>query len=219
MMPDYETAARKAIETLIENNVASSPVDPFKMLKRLPGVLTVSYADMSESLGMNRTSLISALGLQNQDAATSVIEEDGTMKYVVAYNQKLPHYLLQRGIARELGHIILGHDGSQPEEVSNEEAKCFTHHLLTPRPLINLIQATGMRLTKEVLNNLTGCNDRCLGCMRRLPAVHVPAELNRKVRDNFMEYFRNFFEFQRSLVNSDGSATADLGTYMEGYEE
>lgn len=219
MMPDYETAARKAVETLIENNVVSSPVDPIPMLKRIPGVLAVSYADMSDSLGMNRNSLIDALGLQNQDATTSVIEDNGSLKYVVAYNQKLPHYLLQRGIARELGHIVLGHDGSRPEEVRNEEAKCFAHHLLSPRPLINLVIAAGIRLTKEVLNNLTGCNDRCLGCMRRLPAVHVPAELNRTVRDNFMDYFRNFFEFERSLANSDGSAIADLGTYMEGYEE
>ena len=219
MMPDYETAARKAVEALIENNVVSSPVDPIPMLKRIPGVLAVSYADMSDSLGMNRSSLIDALGLQNQDATTSVIEDDGSLKYVVAYNQKLPHYLLQRGIARELGHIVLGHDGSRPEEVRNQEAKCFAHHLLSPRPLINLVIAAGIRLTKEVLNNLTGCNDRCLGCMRRLPAVHVPAELNRKVRDNFMDYFRNFFEFERSLANSDGSAIADLGTYMDGYEE
>lgn len=219
MTPDYETAARKAVETLIEHNVRSAPVDPIPMLKRIPGVLMINYADLSDSVGMKRSNLMSVLGLRNQDAATSVIEENGSIRYVVAYNQKLSYVLLHRAIARELGHIILGHDGSRPEEVRTEEAKCFAHHLLCPRPLINLVQRTGMRLTMDVVNNLTGCNDHCMVCMRRVPETHVPAELNRKVRENFMEYFNNFFEFQRSLVVSDGSAVADLGTYMDGYEE
>ena len=219
MMPDYETAARKAVETLIEHNVCSAPVDPLPMLKRIPGVLVINYADMSDSLGMKRSSMMSMLGIRNQDAATSVIEEDGSLRYVVAYNQKLSFFLLQRAIARELGHIVLGHDGSRPEEVQTEEAKCFAHHLLCPRPLIYLVQRTGMRLTMDVVNNLTGCNDHCMTCMRRVPATHIPAELSRQVRENFMDFFNNFFEFQRSLVVSDGSAVADLGTYMDGYEE
>ena len=86
MMPDYETAARKAIETLIEHNICSAPVDPLPMLKRIPGVLVINYADMSDSLGMKRSNMMSMLGIRNQDAATSVIEEDGSLRYVVAYN-------------------------------------------------------------------------------------------------------------------------------------
>lgn len=39
------------------------------------------------------------------------------------------------------------------------------------------------------------------------------------VRDLFMPYFRNFYEYQRYASLKDGSAIADLGTYMEGYEE
>ena len=47
----------------------------------------------------------------------------------------------------------------------------------------------------------------------------MPAELNRIVRDNFMPYILNFFEYQRHAAQYDGSALADLGTYMDNYEE
>jgi hypothetical protein len=114
---------------------------------------------------------------------------------------------------------VLGHDGSKPEEVRNEEAKAFANHLLCPRPLIHLIEATGIKITKELLGNITGCYDLCLFCMRKLPAVNVPAELNRLVRDQFLPYVMNLFEFQRYATIKDISAVADFGTYMEGYEE
>jgi hypothetical protein len=91
--------------------------------------------------------------------------------------------------------------------------------LLAPRALIHTVQATGLRLTVDVVGNLTGCYDYCLSCIRKLPAVSVPRELNRAVRDAFMPYIMNYFEFQRVATHTDGSALADLGTYMDGYEE
>jgi hypothetical protein len=127
--------------------------------------------------------------------------------------------LFQRGLARELDHIVLGHDDSRPEEVREEEARCFANHLLCPRALIYSLKATGLRITTEVLGNLTGCYDHCLSCMRKLPGVHVAPELNRLVRDQFMDYIINFFNYHRSVMHKDGSALADFGTYMDGYEE
>ena len=49
------------------------------------------------------------------------------------------------------------------------EARAFAHHLLCPRALIHSVQATGLRLTEEVLGNLTGCYHHCLSCMRKMP--------------------------------------------------
>ena len=219
MTPDYENAAIKATETLIRFGINSAPVAPLPILKRIPGVLVVSYETMSNDLDQDRQCVMSMFGEKNQDAFTSVSILDGKPKYLVTYNQRLPFSLLQRGLARELGHIILGHDGSRPEKIRNEEAKCFAHHLLCPRPLIHAIQVSGIRLSVEVLGNLTGCYDYCLSCMRKQPAVHVPAELNRKVRDLFMPYIINFFEYQRYAQRKDGSALADFGSYMQGYIE
>lgn len=219
MTPDFETAAIRATETLIKYGISSAPVDPLLILKRIPGVLTVSFESMSSDVDQDRRCVMSLFGEKNQDAFTSVNYKDGKPQYLVTFNQRLPAALIQRGLARELGHIMLGHDGTRPESVRNDEAKCFAHHLLVPRALIHALQASGVRLTVEVLGNLTGCYDYCLSCMRKQPAVHIPADLNRAVRDLFMPYITNIFEYQRYASLKDGSALADFGSYMEGYKE
>ena len=217
MTPDYENAAVQATKVLIQNGINSSPVSPLPILKRLPGVLVISYDYLSDKVQQNRRDVLETVG--NPDAFTTVSVRDGNPHYIVTYNQHLSQVLVQRALARELGHIVLGHDGSRPLDVRDNEARCFAHHLLVPRALVHMVQASGLRLTEEVIGNLTGCYHHCLSCIRHLPGVHVPADLNRAVRDQFKDYFFNFFDFQRSAMHQDGSALAELGTYMDYYEE
>ena len=219
MTPDYQRAATMAAETLIKYGINSAPVSPLPILKNYPGVLVLSYDSLSDKMQQDRRSLISSLGEKSEDAFTTVSVRDGKQFYIVTYNQHLSQVLIQRALARELGHLVLGHDGSRPEEVRNSEARAFAHHLLVPRPLIHAVQVSGIRLTEEVLGNLTGCFHHCLSCMRHMPGVHVPAELNHLVFEQFKDYFINFFYYQQSAMHSDGSALADLGTYMDYYEE
>lgn len=219
MQPDYQLAATRAAETLIRFGVSTAPVSPLPLLKRLPGVLVFSYQTMSDELDQNRRCVMDMFGEKNQDAFTSVRLDGDKKHYMVTYNALLPFHLLQRALARELGHIILDHDGTRPEEVRNEEARCFAHHLLVPRALIWSVQKTNLRVTTEVIGSLTGCYDYCLSCLRKTPPIRIPAELNRKVRDQFLPYVMNFFDYQQYAARKDGSALADLGTYMDGYEE
>ena len=76
-----------------------------------------------------------------------------------------------------------------------------------------------MRITVQTIESVTGLFDNCLACLRKQPAVHVPAELNRAVRDQFMPYIVNFFDFYHYASITDMSAVADLGVYMDNYEE
>ena len=219
MKPDYTQAAVKAMETLIKYQVKTAPVAPLPILKAMPNVLCMSFESVSKELETDRRCVLSMLGEKNQDALTIVNIVDGKKQYLVTYNKMLSINIFQRALARELGHIVMGHDGTKPEEVRNEEAKAFANHLICPRPLIKLIESTGIRITKELLGNITGCYDYCLSCMRKLPAADVPAELNRLVRDQFTPYVLNLFEFQRYATKKDTSAVADFGTFMEGYKE
>ena len=219
MTPDYQKAAMKATETLIRYGINSAPISPLPILKKTPGVLVFSYQAISNNIDQDRRCVISMFGDGNQDAFTTVNMKDGKPQYIVTYNQQLSQIFVQRSLARELGHIILGHDGTLPEDVRNEEAKAFANHLLCPRPMIHAFQAAGLRITTEMIGNLTGCFDYCLSCMRRIPAVSVPVELNRLVRDQFMDYIVNFIEYYRNATLTDGSALADFGSYMDGYEE
>ena len=219
MTPDYQRAAIKAAEILIENNISTAPVIPLPVFKRAHGVLVLSFTEMSNRIGIERGNLISMFDPENHDAVTSTHFEDGKLRYIVTYNQRLPFYLLQRALARELGHIVLGHDGSRPEEVRMAEAHCFASHFLCPRPLIYAIQQSGIPFTVEMLGSITGCYERCLQSMRKTPPIHVPAELNRKIRDQFSDYIENFLDFESYLSKSDDSMLVNFGSYMDGYEE
>lgn len=219
MKADVETAALKATETLIKYHVSVAPVIPLPILKAMPNVLVLSFAEMASRIGTDRQTVLMSFGSDNRDVVTTVSNKDGKLRYFVAYNQRLPFYMLQRALARELGHIVLQHDGSRPEEVRQEEALFFARYLICPRPLIKALQDSVRPLTVETVGNVTGCYERCLLGLRRTPGAHVPAELNRIVRDQFSDYIANFIDCQEILTANDITDEAKFGTYMENYEE
>jgi len=216
MNPDYNKAAVKAAETLIKYGVKTSPVSPLPILEQMDNVIVTSFAEMCDSSGMKPCDLKPLFG-KNQDAVSSIHTENGKSWYVVAYNSLLPFSMVQHALAREMGHIVLRHEGSSPE--NSAEAICFAQHLLCPRPLIHAIQATNIRLTTDVLAKLTGIFDQCLTCIRRTPGTSVPASINRFIRGQFMPFVINYFEYYVSVLPEDGSAIADFGTFMDLYEE
>lgn len=216
MNPDYNKAATRAAETLIKYSVKTSPVSPLPILEQMDNVIVTSFAEMCDSSGINPCEMKPLFG-KNQDAISSIHVEDGRAWYVVAYNSLLPFSTIQHALAREMGHIVLRHEGSSPE--NSAEAICFAQHLLCPRPLIHAIQATNIRLTKDVLANLTGIFNQCLTCIRRTPGTSVPAAVNRFVRGQFMPFVINYFDYYMLVRPEDGSAIADFGTFMDGYEE
>ena len=219
MTPDFDRAATAAAEILIKYGISTAPVDPIPIFKKADGFNVVTFTEMSRLIGVERADLLSAFDAENHDAVSSAYLKEGHPHYLVAYNMRLPAYLVQRALAREMGHLVLGHDGSRPEEVRNAEAICFAHHLLCPRALIHAIQESGTKITVEVLGNTTGCYERCLVGMRHQPATHVPAELNRKIHEQFADYIAEFLDFQSYLAQDDESMIANFGTYMDGYEE
>ena len=219
MNPDLENAALKASETLIRQRITSAPVDPMPVLKTIPGAVVVSFAELGQSIGMDRSHVLGSLITENHDAITACTFINGKPSYIVAYNQRLPFYMMQRALARELGHIVLGHDGSRPEDVRREEAICFARYFLCPRPLIHALREAGISLTVEIIGNITGCYERCLAGIRHTIGAHVPAELNRLVADQFADYVANLLDFLPMLSTDDHSAIADFGTFMDNYAE
>ena len=210
MMPNYTKAAVSAAETLIRHGVTYFPLSPLPILEKI--VTVMSFADLSESTGIRRSELLPVFG-QNQDAFVSVC--DGV--YVVAYNALLPFTMVQKALAREMGHIVLGHKDHSDE--NNAEAMCFAYHLLCPRPLIHAMQASCLRVSTDLIANLTGMFDQSITAMRRIPRTNVPPHINRFIRNQIMPFVLNFFEFYQNTLPLDGSAVADLGTYMDGYKE
>lgn len=218
MIPNYDLAATTAMEILVKSDINAMPIFPMPILREYPGVLLTPFEDMATTSGTKRSQLISLFG-DNKDAAT-ILMNTGKVKYVVVYNQYLPFEITRRALARELGHIALGHDGqTRTMDVRMAEAMCFAHHLLCPRPILKAIQDDGIPVTLNVIGNISGCNGQCVEEMRNIPGVNVPAELNRKIRERFSRFLDNFLAVQRFLSSKDNSPVIDLGSYMDGYEE
>ena len=131
MEPDYTKAATKAGETF----VLFWNAEPLHILQGMPNVRVFSF-DINP-----------VPGEETWDSCTLVREKEGSLQYIVMYNRKLPAFMIKRTLARELGHIILGHDGTGPEDVWMEEASCFAYHLLCPKPAINVIYYRPYRKT------------------------------------------------------------------------
>ena len=215
-MTDYDNAAVRAAETLVRYGVKATPVSPLQILKVMDNVIALPFSDVSESSGISHSELLPLFD-KNRDAVSYVHQNGGRRIYVVAYNGLLPFAMVQRVLARELGRIQLRHENSDPE--SMEEAVCFARHLLFPRPLIHSIQVLNLRMTTDLLANLTGIYGQDIVALRRTPATNVPPRLNRFIRNQFMPFALNFFDYYQHVRPKDGSALADLGTYMDGYQE
>lgn len=121
MKPDYEKAAMKAKE------LKEAGADcPLQILKKLDNVCAASFADASAKYGIDRETLISMFEEGNRDAITMFRRGS----YLVIYNQKLPCEVVRFAVARELGHIVMEHDGSRPEDVRMAEACYFAEKFL-----------------------------------------------------------------------------------------
>lgn len=219
--PDYEAAAIKALDLLKEKRISEAPIVPLPFLMEYEHVRVISFSTITDNTEINRDDLIPMFGAA-QDAATFHLNipsmED--VQYVVAYNRCLPYEVIWRGLARELGHIALGHDGTtRTIEVRMAEAKTFAHHLLSPRPIIHMLQESGMPLTMNMLSSVTCCSDECVNDLQDIPCIQVPAQLNREVRDLFAPGIREYLRFHRASPRVDKSPVVDFGTFMDGYME
>lgn len=221
MTPNYEAAATKALEILLENQITETPIDSLSILLKYPGVRVMSFTRFAAHAGIDRKEFVPMFG-ENQDAATFHLNMRGMedINYIVVYNMRLPYDIIWRGVARELGHIALKHDGqTRPTEVRMSEAMCFAHHLISPRPIIHMLQESGIPLTANVLTATTGCSDDCVEDMRTIPGVETSPDLNRKVRDLFSRGISEYIQFHKASQKADKSPVLDFGTYMDGYRE
>lgn len=221
MQPNFDLAATKALEIIREAKITETPIDPLRIIKDYPGVRVVPFTKMADEIEKEREDLI-PMFYTNQDAATFCLSMPGMddVEYIVVYNMRLPIEIVHRAIARELGHIVLGHNGKKrTAEVRMAEAMCFAHHLLSPRPVIKLLQESKMPITMNVLTAVCGCSDECVDDIREIPGVHVPPELNAEIRDMFAKHIKEYINFHEASPKKDKSPVLDLGTFMDNYEE
>ena len=115
MKPDYKASAQKAAETL--NKYKTD--DPLTVLQQMHNVLLTAIDARDDNGAVNI----------NFDAMTVISKADAKSRYMVIYNKNISPVRLRFALARELGHIVLQHDDSDPDDVRSEEAGSFAHYL------------------------------------------------------------------------------------------
>lgn len=219
--PDLDAAAIRAMEILRDHRITETPINPMPFLLEYENVRVMPFTKMAQAAGMERKDLVPLFG-GNQDAALFHMTMLGmeNIEYVLVYNMRLPIEIIYRGIARELGHIALRHDGmTRHPKARIAEAMCFAHHLLCPRPIISMVQKSGMPLTMDALTEIAGCSDVCVYDMQSIPGTHVPADLNREIRDLLAPHINEYISFHLSSPMKDRSNIIDVGSFMDYYEE
>lgn len=126
MTTNFENVAAKADE--ISSKYGTR--DPLSIMGKESCVLVLTFEEMSSRTNVERQSILDMIGSGNQDAMSTVFIDEGKLRYIVAYNKKLPEDVIKKALARELGHIVLKHDGSRPESIRNEEARYFAECLM-----------------------------------------------------------------------------------------
>lgn len=117
--PNYQRATEKAEEAVSRFGACSSPDDLLQILSMLPNVSVFAL------------SVDSVPGREAWDAFSCVRQHGSGFQYIVVYNRALPPLTLASVLARELGHVILEHDGSDSESVWMAEAVCFSRRFLS----------------------------------------------------------------------------------------
>lgn len=218
--PDYDRAATAAMEILSNHDITETPIKPSRFLADYRNLRVVPFTHAASDAGLNRDDLVLMFGA-NQDAALFCLSMLGVdADYVLFYNMRLPEDIISRAIARELGHIVLGHDGvTRPFDVRYFEAMCFAHHLLTPRPIIQIFRDSNVTLTMNILTQVCGCSDDCVEDMQKIPGSYVPKELNQRMKRLFTPHIHEYIRFYNASLIKDRSPVVDFGTYMDGYED
>lgn len=73
MIPDFEKAATKALEILIDQKISTLPIVPLPIVKNTSGVLAMPFAELANNAGIERANLVPLFG-SNQDAVTFFLE-------------------------------------------------------------------------------------------------------------------------------------------------
>ena len=79
VIADIDKAATAAAETLLKYHVSFAPVIPLPILKSLPNVLVLSFAEMASRIGTDRKNIITTLGADNRDVVTTVTGINGNL--------------------------------------------------------------------------------------------------------------------------------------------
>lgn len=169
---DLERAARMAYRTLVAREVRSLPVEPLAILHACRDTRVYSAEAAADALDLPPEQIAGMF--READAVTCRISGEGSLHYIVIYRQDGNPARLRFTLAHELGHRLLKHTGSSPEE--EREADCFASHLLCPDPVLRCVSADHADAAERIAS-LCYVSRTCARMTLRRPKLALAPEL------------------------------------------
>lgn len=207
--PDFYFATKRAYEFLIELDITSLPVDPFKIIDKFDNNWHIlSWTELKRAKNIDDPF---DLKKDNAEAKTKIIR--GTDDYLIVYDDTINSpERIRWTIAHEIGHIVLGHlvnyevtalnrRGLTKDQygVLETEAHWFAEGILAPNHLINLF---GINTSEEIsfLCDISkDAGTKVLNHIQNNNFKNDPV-----VESKLLRNFYNFFlkdDFRQSIMN------------------
>lgn len=219
--PDYNRAATLAAYTLYKLGVDSMPVQPEDLIRKCRNTRLMQYRDYCLLPGI-RDEFPDAETQPHREAATTRYDfTDGKTYWLVYYDtKKVSLERLKFSLAHELGHIVMGHHGTDPAE--EIEADFFAAHLLIPRPILAEFLSREKLPIEVNFYNLFNVSRSCLYMIQDSHDAYVVPRINRALRDQFAPFMARFCSDSFSCWPAPpprGTRFINTRCYMQGYTE
>ena len=178
MSADLDRAAAMALLTLKKLQISTLPVDPMAILRQCRRTKVYTWKEYC-ALIAERFPVASRL--PHPEAMTQRYTTPAGLDYwIVYFDDKMLRYARYNfSVAHELGHIVLKHTGTSPEE--EREADTFASHLLVPRPVLSCIRHTNI----TDLCATFGVSESCMRTVFSSPACRLDPVLTTHIRNQF----------------------------------
>lgn len=145
---NYNFAQRRAYEVLVKYSDGKLPINPFNIISKIKNIKLMTYSEFAKSL-QNKQAELSIEEIKCQFESDRGFLKKKGKKYILAYNELDPPWVIKWTLFHELGHYFLDHltenysllfcDGQRYAEIKEKEANYFAKHCSCPFPVIKKV--------------------------------------------------------------------------------
>lgn len=147
--PRFYMAQEEAYKVLLKYSDGKLPIDPFKIIKKIKNIKLMTYTEFAIKLQEKDPSLSIKEIRESFKSDRGFLTKKGNKKYILAYNDEDPLFVIWWTLFHELGHYFLKHlvkknktlyyNEVQKKSPIEKEADCFARHCSSPFPIIKIV--------------------------------------------------------------------------------
>lgn len=146
----YEYIKEAVVNTLIECNITTVPINPFEICRK-KGYLLIKYTSKYTKEEIEKLCEVYPNGF-------SYYSENGDR--IIEYNDTLSNNRIRTTLFHEIGHTVLKHTCTC--ELAETEAEWFAAYIIAPPPLVNLYNIESSEELSIIFDASLECAYNCM---------------------------------------------------------